>query len=205
MTVPTPSELRLLLRPRTGALRHERHRILVIVSCCVPGGGIQLIRLSGRLVWAHMPSTPVRELIPVLQMAIGPVILISGVGLLLLTLTNRYGRTIDRARHLMADLRECSAADRLRLQGQVEILYRRARLLRLSILLAGVSVLLASLLIIVLFLTALFKLEVGLLLSLLFIACMVSLSGALVAFIRDVNLSLVALKLELGHEKAESS
>jgi hypothetical protein len=32
-----------------------------------------------------MPSTPVQELIPVLQVAIGPVILISGVGLLLLT------------------------------------------------------------------------------------------------------------------------
>ena len=32
-----------------------------------------------------MVSTPVQELIPVLQIAIGPVILISGVGLLLLS------------------------------------------------------------------------------------------------------------------------
>ena len=62
--------------------------------------------------------------------------------------------------------------------------------------------LLASVLIIVLFLTALWKLEVGLLISLLFIACMVSLSGSLVAFIRDMNLSLGALKLELGYRKA---
>ena len=93
-------------------------------------------------------------------------------------------------------------ADRQRLEGQIEILYRRARLIRLSILLAGVSVLLASVLIIVLFLTALWKLEVGLLISLLFIACMVALSGSLVAFIRDINLSLVALKLELGFRKA---
>ena len=149
-----------------------------------------------------MPSTPVGELIPVLKMAIGPVILISGVGLLLLTLTNRYGRTIDRSRLLVRESRECSEADRQRLGGQVEILYRRARLLRLSILLAGVSVLLASLLIIVLFLTALWKLEVGLLISLLFIAGMVSLSGSLVAFIRDMNLSLGALKLELGHQRS---
>jgi hypothetical protein len=150
-----------------------------------------------------MPSTPVRELIPVLQVAIGPVILISGVGLLLLTLTNRYGRTIDRSRQLVRELRECTEADQQRLEGQVEILYRRARLIRLSITLAAVSVLLASVLIIGLFLTALWKLEVGLLLSLLFIACMVSLSGSLVAFIRDINLSLGALKLELGHRKAE--
>jgi len=147
--------------------------------------------------------TPIRELIPVLQVAIGPVILISGVGLLLLTQTNRYGRTIDRARQLVHELRELAGADRQRLEGQIDILYRRARLLRLSILLAGVSVLLVSLLITLLFLTALLKMEAGLLLSLLFIACLVALSGSLVAFIRDINLSLVALKLELEYQKTE--
>ncbi len=155
----------------------------------------------GANVGAGMPSTPVSELIPVLQVAIGPVILISGVGLLLLTLTNRYGRTIDRSRELGRELRECPGADRERLEGQVEILYRRARLIRLSILLAGVSVLLASVLIIVLFLTALWQLEVGLLISLLFIACMAALCGSLVAFIRDMNLSLGALKLELEYQR----
>ncbi len=146
-----------------------------------------------------MPSTPLHELIPVLQVAIGPVILISGVGLLLLTLTNRYGRTIDRSRQLVRELRELAGADRARLEGQIEILYRRARLLRLSILLAGVSVLLASVLIIGLFLTALLKVELGLLISLLFIACLAALCSSLVAFIRDINLSLGALKLELAH------
>src|SRR5512136_2581980 len=106
-----------------------------------------------------MALTPLHELIPVLQVAVGPVILISGVGLLLLTLTNRYGRTIDRSRQLIRELRELAGADRERLEGQIEILYRRARLIRLSILLAGVSVLLASVLIIVLFLTALLRVE----------------------------------------------
>jgi hypothetical protein len=150
-----------------------------------------------------MALTPVKELIPVLQVAIGPVILISGVGLLLLTLTNRYGRTIDRSRQLVRELRELAGDDRERLEGQIEILYRRARLIRLSITLAAVSVLLASVLIIVLFLTALWNLEVGLVLSLLFIACMVALSGSLVAFIRDINLSLGALKLELEYQKTD--
>jgi hypothetical protein len=46
------------------------------------------------------------QLIPVLQMAIGPTILISGVGMLLLVMTNRLGRTIDRARHVVAILRQ---------------------------------------------------------------------------------------------------
>jgi hypothetical protein len=150
-----------------------------------------------------MPLTPVSELIPVLQMAIGPVILISGVGLLLLTLTNRYARTIDRSRQLVRELRELAGADRARLEGQIRIIYRRARLLRLSILLAAASLLLASVLIIVLFLTALWKLEAGVLISLLFIACMVALSGSLVVFIREMNVSLGALKLELEYQKSE--
>jgi len=45
-----------------------------------------------------MPPTSLEQIIPELRDAIGPVILISGVGLLLLTMTNRRGRAIDRAR-----------------------------------------------------------------------------------------------------------
>ena len=39
-----------------------------------------------------MPPNSLNQMFPVLQVAIGPVILISGVGLLLLTMTNRLGR-----------------------------------------------------------------------------------------------------------------
>ena len=38
------------------------------------------------------------DLIPSLQIAIGPVILISGVALLMGSINNRLGRTIDRSR-----------------------------------------------------------------------------------------------------------
>ena len=50
-----------------------------------------------------------KELIPLLQTAIGPVILISGVGLLLLSMTNRFGRIIDRSRILAHEMRSGSA------------------------------------------------------------------------------------------------
>jgi len=45
-----------------------------------------------------MPPTSLEQIIPELRDAIGPVILISGVRLLLLTMTNQLGRAIDRAR-----------------------------------------------------------------------------------------------------------
>ncbi len=149
-----------------------------------------------------MPTIPVRELIPILQVAIGPVILISGVGLLLLTLTNRFGRAVDRSRQLLAIMREIPEQERQRLAGQVDILYHRAGLIRLSITMAAISVLLASILIIGLFITALFKFEAGLLIVVAFICCMLSLIVSLGAFIREIHLSLVALKLEL--QRAES-
>jgi len=99
------------------------------------------------------------DLVPILQIAIGPVILISGVGLLLLSMTNRLGRVIDRARGLAAELRKVQAVERPRLSSQLQILVRRAELLRKSIVLATLSVLVAGILIIALFLAALLKLE----------------------------------------------
>jgi len=148
-----------------------------------------------------MPAKSINELIPVLQMAIGPVILISGVGLLLLTLTNRFGRTLDRARALARELRAMPDVDRARVAGQIVMLYRRARLIRVSITLAVFGALLASVLIIALFCTALLQLESGLVIGLLFVGCMGSVSASLVAFLWDMHLSLHALKLELGRGK----
>jgi hypothetical protein len=46
----------------------------------------------------------------------------------------------------------------------------------------------------------LMRLETAVLISLLFICCLVSLIGSLAAFILDIRLSLMAIRLELGHE-----
>ena len=148
-----------------------------------------------------MASTKLSELIPVLQVSVGPVILISGIGLLLLSLTNRFGRAVDRSRQLIREMRESGTEDRARLAEQVQILYRRARLIQMAIILAATSVLFAAVLIITLFFTALMKLELAVPISLLFICCLLALIASLIAFIADIRLSLRALKLEFDHEK----
>jgi hypothetical protein len=148
--------------------------------------------------------TSLEQIIPELRDAIGPVILISGVGLLLLTMTNRLGRAIDRARLLKRELPERTGHEREQTLAQVEIIYRRARMIRLSILLAALSALLASALIITLFMTALLQWQQGTLAGLIFIGCMVSLFASLIAFICDINLSLRALKLELEIPEAKA-
>jgi hypothetical protein len=149
---------------------------------------------------ARMPATTIRELVPVLQVAIGPVILISGVGLLLLTLTNRFGRAVDRSRQLAREMRDLPEVERQRLANQVDILYQRAGLIRLAVITSAVSVLLAAVLIISLFVSALVNFEMGAIIILEFIGCMLSLIMSLSAFIREIQLSLMALKLELGRQ-----
>lgn len=145
----------------------------------------------------NMPFTSVNDLIPILQVAIGPVILVSGVGLLLLTMTNRLGRVIDRARILAQERRDNPQADSSRILSQLEILTRRAELIRRAITLSSLSVLFAALLVITLFFTALFQLETAIFISLLFMICMLSLIASLIYFIQDLNLSLTALKYDL--------
>lgn len=133
------------------------------------------------------------ELVPVLQTAIGPVILISGIGLLLLTMTNRLGRAIDRARSLSS----LASTEGKRITDEVKILWRRSQLLRRAILLASTSVLLTALLIITLFVSVLLKIELALLISAIFIFSMCAIIGSLIYFLRDINLALEALKLEM--------
>jgi len=139
-----------------------------------------------------------QQLIPVIQTAVGPVILISGVGLLLLSMTNRLGRVVDRSRILARELPAAAATGGEFLSQQLAVLYRRARIIRLAIILATASVLLAGLLIISLFLAALLHVEAALFVALCFILCMVSLVGSLIAFLFDLQVSLTALRMELA-------
>ncbi len=147
-----------------------------------------------------MPTTQLSQLIPVLQTSVGPVILISGVGLLLLTLANRFGRAVDRTRQLLRDMRGAPEDVRKRLAQQVANLYERARLIQRAIIFSAISVLFAAVLIITLFFTALMKWESALVISVLFICCLTSLIISLIAFIMDIRLSLLALKIEMGDE-----
>lgn len=152
-----------------------------------------------------MGNISVTELIPVLQTAIGPMILVSGVGLLLLAMTNRLGRIIDRSRILSDKVVDPTVNAQKHISSQLTVLWRRARLIRLAITLASMSALLAALLIILIFITALLRIECAWLMSTLFILCMASLIGSLLVFIKDINLTLVALKLELESDRRTAS
>lgn len=141
------------------------------------------------------------EIIKVLQVAVSPVILISGVGLLLLSITNRYGRVIDRSRVLGDEVRKSGQACS-HVWEQVQILLKRARLLRASIICGVTAVLCAAVLIIGLFLGSVLDVAPSVFVVILFSGCMLSLIGSLVFFLRDINLSLAALDLDVANVKS---
>lgn len=138
------------------------------------------------------------QLVTVLQQAVGPTVVISGVGLLLLTMTNRLGRIVDRSRALAHQARTAEGEAEEAAHTQLRILKDRADLVRMAILLAGICVLFIALVIITLFLTALFGVEVAWLVAAFFIVSMLCLVASLIFFVRDINKSLHATAVEVG-------
>jgi Protein of unknown function (DUF2721) len=146
-----------------------------------------------------------QNLVPILQAAISPVILISGAGLLLLSMTNRLGRVIDRSRELARSHRLADTLERERQSRQLRVLTQRARTVRLAITFCALSALLAATLMIAIFLMAILQQRILILCAWLFISCLVCLIASLFFFLHDIHLSLAALKLELeGVDKSAS-
>jgi hypothetical protein len=140
------------------------------------------------------------KLIPVLQVAIGPTILISGIGMLILSMTNRIARTIDRARALVEQRRHADDAEVVRIDLQLNILWRRAKLQRSAIWLSGIAVLLDALLMLMLFLDALARVNLAVMIALAFMFCMLALIASIWLFLEDINLALQALDHECQFE-----
>ena len=135
-----------------------------------------------------------QSFIQFLQACITPVALISGVGLLLLTITNRLGRTIDRTRQLVRELAE--GRQNREKENEIRILYRRSRFLRISIGAMVVSVISSSLIIPLLFFMTLWGHDLRIIGYVLFIVSILAILISCLYFFRDVILSLHALQLE---------
>jgi hypothetical protein len=146
----------------------------------------------------------VAELIPVLQMAVGPVVLISGAGLLVLSLTNRLARVIDRGRFLADEMHETHASKHPNTVEQIQILFYRARLLQRSIIFAVLCVLLAAMLIMSLFFIAAMNIEAVWLIGGLFVGALGSLIVSLVIFLQELNQSLIVFRLDIGKYSAKN-
>jgi hypothetical protein len=132
-----------------------------------------------------------------LQFSVLPVVLISGVGLLLLSFTNRLGRTIDRARAVARELPSVPKDDKGDAEKQLEILIRRSELLRIAISFSALSILFSSLMIIGLFFLLFVQWSSKHFVLICFFISVLSIILSVGFFLLDVFLTLRALKLEV--------
>ena len=150
-----------------------------------------------------------QTLLPIIQLSITPVILISGEGALMLTLTNRMGRIVDRTRSLAGQVRALAAGsagataadERKHLESQLEIMWRRSRLIQRAVTFAGLSMLVACGLVLLTFATAVLAADLSGFMIVFFMTSILLLIAALTAFLRDIYVSLHALQLEVGRAR----
>ena len=131
-----------------------------------------------------------------LQASISPIALVSGVGLLILSQTNRLGRVMDRLRGLIDQRRAIKTPD-AHLNQEIAVLQHRARILRTTIAFAVLSALLASVLALLLFSTAMLGAALEWLGAAVFAGSILSLIVSLVLFMVDMNRALHAVQEEL--------
>lgn len=141
-----------------------------------------------------MPTEiPVTHIVHIIQFAVAPVFLLTGVSAILSVLTNRLGRIIDRSRVLnnrMLTAAEGHDAAQMELQS----LKRRARLIHWAIGLCTTCLLLICTIIAVLFLGSFIAFDMELLVAALFITAMLLLCVALINFICEIYLATAHIR-----------
>jgi len=129
----------------------------------------------------------------VIQLAVAPVFLLTGVGATLNVLASRIGRIIDRARVMEEQLIESSPDAANELHGLLGILSKRATLVNRAIGLSVLSGILVALVVAALFVSAALKIDLTIPIAIAFVVSLLSLASALIYFLREVFIATASL------------
>jgi len=143
-----------------------------------------------------LSGTHFADVAHVIQVAVAPVFLLSGIGVMLSTFTTRLGRIVDRARVLDEQLQVKDPPRAAHLKLELDTLSRRARWIDRAIALTTIAGLLICLVIAVLFIDYLMALDLSLPIVLLFLAAMLCFIVAFGAFLREVLVATAPLRAE---------
>jgi ABC-type multidrug transport system fused ATPase/permease subunit len=131
-----------------------------------------------------------------IQLALGPVFLLSGVGITLSMLTQRLSRIVDRARTLEDQRERTTEADRLkRIDKDLRAIWRRTKYINSAIAMSTISALLTTLVVTILFASEFTPIAAGLIVAVLFSAAMICLSIAFLLFLIEVRIAINTLRI----------
>lgn len=144
-----------------------------------------------------LPEFTISTAAHLIQLAIAPVFLLTGVGSMLGVLTNRLARIVDRARLLEKQLPDAPAEQHERMHLELHRLSKRATLINRAISLCTICAVLVCTLIAVLFVGDLLTVHMVHVIPTLFIAAMFSLIGGLLCFLREIHFAMQNLRIGL--------
>ncbi len=130
-----------------------------------------------------------------IQLAVAPVFLLSAIGAILVVMTNRLSRIIDRARVLEAGLDSAPEPTVALRRADLGVLSRRAKLINRAITLCTTTALLVCTVIAMMFLSASLHFDATLPVTVLFIAAMLTFFVGLVCFLREIYVATVSLRI----------
>ena len=125
----------------------------------------------------------------VIQLAVAPVFLLSGVGAILAVLINRLSRIIDRYRLLENSRPNAGAGEETVVHVEMAILSRRARLIHWAISLCTIGALFICIVVAALFIGSMLHVGVSQLIALMFVGAMLALIAGLLSFLREISLA----------------
>ncbi len=125
----------------------------------------------------------------VIQLAVAPVFLLTGVGAILSVLINRLARVVDRFRALECELLKAQETATGAIRDEMSLLSQRARMIHWAIGLCTSCALFVCLVIGLLFLGAMIDMRLSTPISILFIVAMLALVAGLLCFLREITLA----------------
>jgi len=141
------------------------------------------------------PDARISAIAHVIQLAIAPVFMLTGIASLLGVLTSRLARIIDRARRLEDRLIDVTGEHKHLMGSDLLMLSRRARHINRAISLCTIAALLVCLMIAILFISAFFAPDVSRVVATCFVLSMAALITGLLSFLREVQLATRSLRI----------
>jgi hypothetical protein len=154
-----------------------------------------------------LPIPAVSDVAHIIQLALAPVFLLTGVGAFLNVCTGRLARIIDRARHITPQIPRLKGREHDRLVEELRILDRRMGVVDTAILLSVVSACLVCLVVVLLFASEIVGHSFGRTIALMFMVSMLCQASAFATFIVEIRLSSGAVRVSrelLFHEAGEA-
>ena len=147
--------------------------------------------------FALFPLIKIDDVTHIIQLAVAPVFLLTGVGTIIGVLTNRLARIVDRIRVLEERPAQANQQDTEQKQFELQLLARRLRLVYIALMCQVCCGLFVGLIIATAFIDAFLVVNLSGGIAGLFVMAMLAFISGLVVFLREIFLAVISTRASM--------